>query len=202
MDGALRLLHPFMPFITEEIWQHIRRSSIMIASYPSTEDSFVDDASEKRMESIMEVIKGIRSIRSELSISPGREVEAHIKASDEGLVGLLQDYGMHVRRLAWVESMVVGADIERPEMSAISVFSGGEVYLPLKGVIDIEKERSLLEKRLKDINDEVTRIERKLSNKEFMEKAPAEIVLKEKEKYKELMEQKERIEANLSWLKK
>lgn len=202
MDGALRLLHPFMPFITEEIWQHVRRSSIMVASYPSAEDSFIDDASEKRMESIMEVIKGIRSIRSELSISPGQEVEAHIKASDEGLVGLLQDYGMHVRRLAWVENMVVGTDIERPEMSAISVFSGGEIYLPLKGVIDIEKERSLLEKRLKGINDEVARIERKLSNKEFMEKAPEEVVLKEKGKYKELMEQKERIEANLSWLKK
>ena len=81
------------------------------------------------------------------------------------------------------------------------VFAGGEIYLPLAGIIDIDKEKGLLEKRLKNICDEISRIEKKLSNNSFVEKAPQDVVLKEKEKHKELMDQKERIESNLAWLK-
>ncbi len=202
MDSALRLLHPFMPFITEEIWQHLHRSSIMISAYPSVEAPWVDEGAERQMDSVMDIIKGIRSIRSELNISPGQEADAHLKVSDEGLIGLLKDHLVYVKRLAWVGNMVVGADVRRPEMSAILVIPEGEIYLPLQGVIDIEKEKDLLEKRLKVIHDEVNRIKNKLSNKDFIEKAPEEIVLKEQGKYKEMMEQKERIEASLSWLKR
>jgi len=211
MDNALRLLHPFMPFITEEIWRHFHQSSIMISPYPAVDDSFIDDASEKGMESIMEVIKGIRSIRSEMNIPPGQVVDVYLKVhlegseeamGDGGILKLFRGHEDYIKKMAWTGSIVMGRDIARPEMSAISVFSGGEVYLPLKGVIDIEKERDLLEKRLKVIDEEVTRIERKLSNREFIEKAPEGIVQKEKGRYKELRDQKERIEANLSWLKK
>lgn len=202
MDSALRLLHPFMPFITEEIWQHIHRSSIMISPYPVAEDLLVDEKAEGQVESVMDAIKGIRSIRSEMNISPGQEVDVHIKTSEERLTALFKEHLIHIKRLAWAGNVIVGTDIIRPEMSAISVISSGEIYLPLKGLIDLERERSLLEKRLKVIKDELGRIEGKLANKDFIKKAPDEVIEKEKGKQKELMTQKERIEANLSWLKR
>ena len=102
--------------------------------------------------------------------------------------------------MASAENIVTGTNISRPELSAILIFSGGEMYLPLAGIIDIEKERGLLEKRLKNVSEEISRIENKLSNRAFIEKAPEEVVLKERDKYKELTEQKSRIQANLSWL--
>lgn len=208
LDVALRLLHPFMPFITEEIWQHIhyiRPSSIMKSPYPSVEDSFVDEGAEKEMDSVMDIIKGVRSVRSELNIPPGQDVDAYIKVYDEGPIGLtrlIEDHTQYIKRLAWVGTMVIGREIKRPEMSALSVISGGEIYLPLKGLIDIEKESGVLQKRLKGINDEIVRVQNKLANKAFLERAPDEVVLKEKEKNKELMGQKEKIENNLLWLKK
>ena len=200
MDTALRLLHPFMPFITEEIWQQLHNSSIMIASYPSAEDSFIDEGIESQMETIMDIIKNIRSLRSELNIQPSREVDVRMKIDNNGLRELIEGNMMYINRLSAVGHSIIGADISRPELSAISVFTGGEMYLPLAGVIDIDKEKGLLGKKLKGVGDEISRIEKKLSNKDFIEKAPEEVVLKEKEKYKELMEQKDRIEANLSWL--
>ena len=200
MDTALRLLHPFMPFITEEIWQQLHNSSIMTASYPSAEGSFIDEGIESQMETIMDIIKNIRSLRSELNIQPSKEVDVRMKIDSNGLRELIEGNMMYINRLSAVGHSIIGADISRPELSAISVFTGGEMYLPLAGVIDIVKEKGLLGKRLKGVGDEISRIEKKLSNKDFIEKAPEEVVLKEKEKYKELMEQKERIEANLSWL--
>jgi len=202
MNDTLKLLHPFMPFITEEIWQHIHKSSIMTESYPVVDNSLIDNSAEGEMDSVMEVIKGIRSVRSELNISPAQEVDVHLRVSEEGFIELLKDNLVYVKRLAWAGNIVMGADIKRPDMSATAVLTGGEMYIPLQGIIDIEKERGILEKRLKGIDNEITRIEIKLSNKAFVDKAPEEVVLKEKEKYKEFIDQKERIKANLSWLKK
>jgi len=202
MDGALRLLHPFMPFITEEIWQHIHSSSIMIAPYPSPDAELIDDQAEQQMEAVMDIIKGIRGVRSGFNIPPGQEADVHLKASDEGLIGLLREHLVSVKRLAWVGKMVMGMDIRRPEKSAVLVLPEGEIYVPLQGVIDIEKEKGLLEKRLKGLHDEISKIENKLSDKKFLERAPEEIVLKERGKYNELTEQKERIEASLSWLRR
>ena len=200
MDTALRLLHPFMPFITEEIWQQLHKSSIMTAPCPSVEESFIDDTMESRMDSIMDIVKSVRSVRSELDVPPIKAVDVHMKINSDVLRELIEGHLVYLKRLASAENIVTGTNISRPELSAILIFSGGEMYLPLAGIIDIEKERGLLEKRLKNVSEEISRIENKLSNRAFIEKAPEEVVLKERDKYKELTEQKSRIEANLSWL--
>ncbi|MBI5193493.1 MAG: valine--tRNA ligase [Nitrospirae bacterium] len=246
LDNVLRLLHPFMPFITEEIYQNgdfnNKGPSLMVSGYPVVEEPLLNDSAEKDMESVMEVIKTVRSMRSELNIPPSQIVDVHLKIADKSLMSgaitkghenqrdknvppilnlgtdrrgfptppegfsneflnnLLEDNFIYLKRLAWIKDVVIGKDIKRPEKSAISVFSGGEIYLPLEGVIDIDKEKRQLSKRLSDMNNEIERINSKLSNKSFIEKAPEEIVQKEKGKYQELTEQKLRIEANLSWL--
>lgn len=201
LDTALRMLHPFMPFITEEIWQQLHSSSIMTAPYPSAEDALMDEVVESQMESVMDIIKNIRSLRSELNIPPSKEVDVYLKIDSDAVRKLIEGQMVCIKRLSSAGNAITGADIQRPELSAILIFAGGEIYLPLAGIIDIDKEKGLLEKRLKNINDEISRIDKKLSKKDFVEKAPQEVVLKEKEKHRELMDQKERIESNLSWLK-
>ena len=159
-----------MPFITEEIWQQLHNSSIMTASYPSAEDSFIDEGIESQMETIMDIIKNIRSLRSELNIQPSKEVDVRMKIDSNGLRELIEGNMMYINRLSVVGHSIIGADISRPELSAISVFTGGEMYLPLAGVIDIVKEKGLMGKRLKGVGDEISRIEKKLSNKDFIGK--------------------------------
>ena len=201
LDTSLRMLHPIMPFITEEIWHQLHSSSIMTAPYPSAEDALMDEVVEAQMESVMDIIKNVRSLRSELNIPPSKEVDVYIKIDSDVLRGLVDEQMIYIKRLSSAGNVITGSDLKRPELSAIMIFAGGEIYLPLAGIIDIDKEKGLLEKRLKNICDEISRIEKKLSNNSFVEKAPQDVVLKEKEKHKELMDQKERIESNLAWLK-
>lgn len=200
LDASLRMLHPFMPFITEEIWQQLHGSSVMKAPYPVADAALMDVDAESRMSSVMEIIKNIRSLRSELNIPSSREVDVYLKIDDDAALKLIEGQMDYIKRLSSAGNAVTGANIKRPELSAIMIFAGGEIYLPLTGIIDIDKEKGLLEKRLKGICDEICRIEKKLSNESFVARAPQDVVLKEKEKHKELMDQKERIESNLSWL--
>ncbi len=200
LDNSLRLLHPFMPFITEEIYQHIKGSSVMISGYPVVEEVLRYNEAGKQMDYVMDVIKTVRSMRSEMNIPPSKVMDIHLKSSDDTLIKLLEENLIYVKRLSWAGNIVQGKDMKRPEKSAISVFSGGEIYLPLEGVIDLEKEKKTLEKRLGDMNTEIENINSKLSNNAFLVKAPAAVVQKEKERCQELIEQKKRIEANLSWL--
>ncbi len=201
LDSALRMLHPFMPFITEEIWHQLHSSSIMSAQYPTAEDAMIDKTVESQTDAVMDIIKNIRSLRSELNIPPSREVEVCMKIENAALRGLIDGQMSYIKRLSSAGSAITGADLKRPELSAIMVFAGGEIYIPLAGIIDIDKEKGGMERKLKNINDEIFRIENKLSNQSFIEKAPQEIVRKEKEKHKELMDQKERITSNIAWLK-
>ncbi len=201
LDTSLRMLHPFMPFITEEIWQQLHGSSVMKAPWPSAEDALEDEAAESEMGSVMDIIKNVRSLRSGLNIPPSKEVDVYLKIESDALRKLIGEQMGCIKRLSYAGSVFSGAGTKRPELSAISVFAGGELYLPLAGIIDIDKERGLLEKRFKAIVDEIIRIENKLSNSSFVERAPQEVVLKEKERHRELMDQKSRIESNLSWLK-
>ena len=136
-----------------------------------------------------------------MNIQPSKEVDVYLKIDSDAVRKLIEGQMVCIKRLSSAGNVIKGADIKRPELSAILIFPGGEIYLPLAGIIDIDKEKGLLEKRLKTISDEISRIDKKLSNNDFVEKAPQEVVLKEKEKHRELMDQKERIESNLSWLK-
>lgn len=187
LGDAMKLLHPFMPFITEEIWQHLPHEgeSIMIAPWPHMAGDLLDDAAEKQMTALMDVIKAIRNMRAEVGAAPGHKAPALVLADPE-LVDVFKNNSDYVCRLGTVDVLTVGgAEDAAPENALTAVVTGAKVYLPLKGLIDVEKELARLQKELDGAEKEAKRTTGKLSNAGFLAKAPAEVVEKEKAKQAE-----------------
>lgn len=187
LGDAMKLLHPFMPFITEEIWQHLPHEgeSIMIAPWPHMAGDLLDDAAEKQMTALMDVIKAIRNMRAEVGAATGHKAPALVLADPE-LVDVFKNNSDYVCRLGTVDVLTVGgAEDAAPENALTAVVTGAKVYLPLKGLIDVEKELARLQKELDGAEKEAKRTAGKLSNAGFLAKAPAEVVEKEKAKQAE-----------------
>jgi len=202
MDESLRLLHPFMPFLTEEIYQHLPRHgvSIMITSYPKFDPGRNDQASEDEMSMIMEAINLIRNVRGEMNISPGKGLHALIRLRDSKAGEVLRRHLIYLLFMSRCDTIEIGQDLVRPPSSATSVSDRMEVFVPLKGVIDLDEERARLMKNLKKVQDELSSVNKKLANDSFMEKAPAEVVEKERKRGEELHAKEKKIQAGLSAL--
>ncbi len=192
LEGTLRLLHPFMPFITEEIWQHLPHEgeTIMLASWPTIEGKYVDKDAEADMEAVMEMVRAVRNIRSEKKVPPGKEVPAIIHADEKGLalVKKAEGYLKVLAKIGDLELVPMGA--AKPERAVTAVAGGVELYLPLAGLVDIEQEIARLKKELEETEQEIARARGKLANEGFVNKAPAEIVEKERQKLAALEEKK------------
>ena len=203
LERTLRLLHPFMPFITEEIWQHIPHEgkSVMVAAWPSDEGAKVDEAGEAQMTAIMETIKAIRNMRVEVNAAPGKKSEAILHFTDESLRPVFAANEGYLKVLASAEPVTVQpADAAKPENAMASVVSGVEIYLPLKGLIDVEKETARLQKELESLDKEIKRAAGKLNNAGFVAKAPADVVEKEREKKQEYEEKKAAVAERFRYL--
>ena len=203
LEHTLRLLHPFMPFITEEIWQHIPHEgkSIMVADWPTGEEAKLDDASEVEMTTIMETIKAIRNMRAEVNAAPSKKTEVILHLSDESLTDVFAKNSGYLETLASAKNVTILAkDDAKPENAMTAVVNGVEIYLPLAGLIDVEKETARLNKELATLDKEVSRLDKKLSNAGFIAKAPADIVEKEKEKLKGYEEKREAVKQRLAYL--
>jgi len=200
LEGTMRLLHPFMPFLTEEIWQHLplEGESIMRQSWPETKD-YRDLKTEQDMAVIMEVIKAVRNIRAEMSVAPGKKADIVLLAQDAELRQILIQGSGAIRQLAGGSQVVVtGSEGEKPEQAASAVLEGVEVYLPLKGLLDFEKEVARLTKEIAQTLLEQQRLEGKLNNPGFVSKAPAEVVAKEREKLAGIMSRQVVLQARLA----
>ncbi len=199
MDNVLRLLHPFMPFITEEIWQKFpfNEESLMIASWPKEDDSLVNNEAEEDFELLKAVTIEIRSIKSMFSLPPSKQIEVSIKGTDEARNSTLRNNFSCVSKLANISDFSIGQDIIRPPGSACTVVCGFEIFLPLTGLIGVEKEKSRLIRKLDEIEKDLVKIQNKLSKNEFLEKAPAQVVEKERVKEAELVDGKDKIKAQL-----
>lgn len=201
LDSALRLLHPFMPFVTEELWQIISErggQSIMVAPYPT--EGKRDIEAEEQFSLIMDSITGIRNIRGELNIPPSFEVRAYIKTPSEGTASVLKENTRYIKKLARVGELVIGTEVSKPKGSATSVIGGLEIYVIVEG-IDIGKELKRLKKELSKAQEEIAIIERKLLNEDFRKKAPADIVEKERQKLNELSLKERKILEGIDRLK-
>lgn len=193
LEHTLRLLHPFMPFITEEIWQHIPHEgkSVMIASWPTGEESKIDEESEAAMAAIMEVIKAIRNMRTEVGALPGKKSEAILHFATAAQQEIFAANDSYIRVLADAEPITfLSADEAKPDNALTAVVGGVEIYLPLKGLIDVPKERERLNKEMASLEKEIARVESKLANEKFVAKAPAEVVEKERAKLREYADKK------------
>ena len=197
LERALRLLHPIIPFITEEIWQKLPNragESVMTAEWPKARDGWDDPEAEEEFGALMELIGGIRNIRGELNISPNKEVEAHIHVGDPARERLILRESEWIRRLARIlPDWRVGPRVERPRASAAAVSSGLQVFVPIDGLIDIEEELKRLEKQISDAGGAIDALEKKLANPSFVERAPAEIVAKDKARLRETRERVEKL---------
>ncbi|MDI6689224.1 MAG: valine--tRNA ligase [Actinomycetota bacterium] len=201
LGGTLRLLHPFMPFVTEEIWQRLpalpTRKSIVIAPWPKSDPSLIDATPEREMEILKDVTVAIRSIRSTFRLHPRGKIHVFLKPPSQDVLEILQANSNYISQLAGVSELTMDREISRPEHSAAAVEHGIEIFIPLAGLIDIEKERSRLGKKLMDVKKELQGVERKLSRKKFLEKASPEVVEKEKRKFAALVDEKKKLELQL-----
>ncbi len=206
LESILRLLHPVMPALTEEIWQQLSigsGASIMIAPWPRVDDEVIAEESEARMNTIMGVIKAIRNLRNEMKVNPGKRIKAILHAPAEQLTILEEGYN-YIKDLARLKELVLagsGAVKNKAEKSSTAVVSGIEVILPLAEMVDLEKEIERLEKELGATEFELKRAESKLANQGFVSKAPDQMVEREREKLQEYREKKEKLQRRLLDLK-
>lgn len=185
LSKTMALLHPFMPFITEEIWQHLPHTgnTIMLTSWPTGDAHLIDREIEKQMSITMEVIRAIRNIRSEMNVPLGKKASVIISANSEYAMQTLKAADNYIINLASIDALDLDIQvIDKPTQAAAAVVQGIEIYLPLSGLIDIDKEIARLEKEVEKVELEIQRIDKKLSNEGFVSKAPAAVIEKEKEK--------------------
>jgi valyl-tRNA synthetase len=196
LHGILKLLHPITPFITEEIYQRLPRKegpTIMTAPFPKADPNLVDDEAEEMMDVIMGVVDVVRNIRGETGIAPNVKIDVVIRA--DGREALLRDYETYIRQLARVEHIdfITG---KAPGEAAIGIYKGVEVFVPLKDLIDADKELKRIEKELAKMEEERGRIVSKLNNISFCEKAPADVIEKNRLRCDELGEKMEKLHAS------
>jgi len=214
LEQALRLLHPFMPYLTEELWQKLpgvgsgmhnnayksADKTIMLCDFPTGSDALIDEKAEAEMGSVIELISKVRNIRSEMNIKPSERVAIHVAANAE-LQKTFAENVAQILKLARAEKVVLGDSLEVPKASAKAVLTGGaEIALPLEGLIDFDKERERLKNQLVKLDTELQRLNGQLSNKNFVEKAPAEKVQELKDRQSEIEKQIAVLNNNLDAL--
>lgn len=203
LDQTMRLLHPFMPFITEEVWQHLPHEgdSITVASWP-VENEHGNPQAVKDMQLLQEIIRSVRNTRAELNVPMSREIQLHVKADSAAVLSQLERGRAYIEKFCNPSELVLGTDLQAPEKSMSSVLSGVALYLPLEGLLDLDAEVKRLEAEVKRLDGEVTRVQKKLGNEGFTAKAPQKVVDEEREKEKNYAEQREKVLARLEELKK
>jgi valyl-tRNA synthetase len=196
LEQGLRLLHPIMPFITEHIWQSIphQGESIMIAPWPEYDGRWYDPEADEQLSLLMAIIKAIRNIRGEMNIPPGIRLEAMIKTSNQEKAAIILKYSQYVESLGKLENLKCSPDIIRPNTAATAIVRDLEIYIPLEKVLNFKEESERLKKELKKINRDLEFLHKKLANEDFIGKAPADVVKKDKDRSLELNHKKEKIE--------
>ncbi|MFP6868584.1 MAG: valine--tRNA ligase [Nitrospinota bacterium] len=204
LERTLRLLHPIIPFITEEIWQKLpgrQGDSIMVAPWPEPEPEWDDPEAEADFGSLMDILGGVRNIRGELNIPPGKKVQALIHVEDAHQESLIQNEAEWIQRLGKIlPDWEIGPKVERPKTAAAAVSGNVQVFVPLDGLIDADEEIRRLEKQINDIGKSVATLEKKLTNPRFIERAPEEVVQKDRNRIEKERSRAEKLQENLSKL--
>ena len=204
LEATLRLLHPFMPFITEELWQRLPRGarapeSIMIAAYPKASRKNIDASAEAEMAYVMDLIGGIRNVRGEMRIPPSLTLTTDVKPGGPTERLILDTSAPLIQALARTQ-ITIDPTATRAANTAITVAGQTEAYTHLAGVVDLAAERARLEKELKRVADTTGFLEAKLARPDFVERAPAAIVEKERERLAEQHQLRQKLEGSLAWL--
>ena len=196
----LKLLHPLVPFLTEELWQKLpekETESVMVVPFPHVESAWHDEEAERSMGILQELIVSIRTIRSALNVPPGKQAKVLIRTEEASVETLIREHEHFFQDLAWVEELSVGSKVQRPKQAPRKVLEYAEVFVPLDSLVDLDRQGDLLRRELEELRNKLEGTDRQLNNAEFLAKAPKEIIGKEKAKSEELAAKVERLEKNL-----
>ncbi len=200
-DAALRLLHPLMPFVTEELWQNIRvrpeGATIMRSALPACDASLIEPTVESEMAFVQRVIEEVRTIRGEIGIPPSRDIELHMHLTPGRSEASIRRYSGYLQRLAKVAVLTVRTEGGRPPTSMSAVVDGEELFVPLGGLIDVEHERARLRKEIDRLTGMTSGVRAKLDNQAFIGKAPADVIQREREKLQSFTLTLEKLQKNL-----
>lgn len=203
LDQFLRLLHPIMPFVTEEIWQQIggQDKSIVVADYPRVMEAYQDSQVEAQMAQLMELIRAVRTIRNEMNTPLSKPVDLYIKVQDAAGQVLLEANQAYIKRFCNPAQLVISQAPEHPEEVVTQVLSFAEILMPLKGLIKLEDELARLEGEQAKLEKEVARIDGKLSNEKFVSRAPEQVVAEERNKRQGYLSQLETVKERIQQVK-
>jgi len=212
LETSLRLLHPFMPFVTEELWQRLKQAgavcgvrsasesaelkALMVAEYPEADERFFDEEAEQQMAFLMELVRKVRAIRADLGI-PTAKVDIVLACDDERIPKLVEENLWWLRFVGRINEVRFIRFGETVPQAVSELVNSAEVFVPLSGIVDISKLKERWQKRLNELTKELERVQVRLSNPQFVERAPAEIVEAERQRLAELTQQKEALERKL-----
>lgn len=205
LDNTMRLLHPFMPFITEEIWQQLPHEgeSITVAKWPEVRDELTDKEAAADMRLLVDIIRSVRNVRAEVNTPMSKQVKLLVKAKTSEIAGKLEENRSYLERFCNPSELLIGTDValDGGEKAMTAVVTGAELILPLLGLINIDEEIARLNKELAKLDKEVERVQKKLSNQGFIAKAPENVIEEEKAKEKDYVEKRDAVQARIDELK-
>ncbi len=202
LKSILALLHPYAPFITEDLWQHFKATGepdLIVAPWPVQQEPWEAPAALAPMETLQGVITGIRTIRSQMNVPPARKGEVVIKVAGDHSQ-LIREYLEIIQSLTRIQDITIDPEATKPPHSAVAVTGGMEIYMPLEGLIDLALEQRRLKKRFDEVMGYIQGIERKLANENFLTRAPQQVIEREREKLQTLSTELEKVQSNLEML--
>ena len=202
LDKILRLLHPIMPFVTEEIFGQISEGSIVTAAYPIVNPAFEDLAAHTGVESLKDLIRAVRNARAEVNVAPSKPITILVKTSDSDLEAFFNSNVNYIKRFTNPEHLEIASNIPAPELAMSSVITGAEIYLPLADLLNVEEELARLDKELAKWQKELDMVGKKLSNERFVANAKPEVVQKERDKQADYQAKYDATVARIDEMKK
>ncbi|GEM00604.1 valyl-tRNA synthetase [Halolactibacillus halophilus] len=204
LDQILRMLHPMMPFVTEEIWQHLPHEgeSITVAKWPEVNEQDMNPTAAEEMKRLISIIRSVRNIRSEVDTPMSKPIDLLIQVDNAEVKTALETQSHYIEKFCHTEHLTIDTEVSVPEKAMSAVITGAELFLPLEGLIDVDKEIERLNQELAKLNKEVERVEKKLSNPGFVNKAPDNVVQEEQRKKLDYMDKREKVTARISELTK
>lgn len=203
LDQTLRLLHPIMPFVTEEIWTHVPHEgeSLVVAAFPTADEAFDDTEAISNMDMLIELIRSVRNIRAEVNRPLSKPINLLVKAKSEDEKSFLIENKHFIERFCNPEELTIDTEVDVPNEVKSAVVTGAELYLPLAGLVDFDEEIARLEKELEKWQGEIKRVEGKLANDKFVNNAPENIVQAERDKGKEYQQRYDSVSEQLEKLR-
>ena len=204
LDRSVRLLHPFMPFLTEEIWHHLPGTdgSVTVAPFPAASKAGIDENAEADMARLIEAVAAIRTVRGEMNLKPGMTVDVYIRPADGESGALYIEHAVYLTDLARVGALHVDPDATKPARAAVTIVEGAEIFIVVDEAMDlvVAEEQKRLEKELKIVRRELTMVEKKLANEDYLTKAPEAVVAKEKGRHASLLGKEARLKGSITSL--